>query len=561
MADTNDFLAKLFASQKPPVPLRDPSVPVTKAQENDEFAESPEDNMPALEEPVLGQMPKPDLAKREEILGNYKSFKPDEDELQQHLDKMGNNDNSRIDREIASSDFDQKAMESLPEMIQSSPQAALLSDFQRLKNAQDKQLQDQKNIRLRAAARGFADSVAAGHGANIDDEKEFVNREMKFAAQPVQDIMTQMKLGGSDANDPNSDVSKFAREQAVNVMARLNPKINREEYLKKFEGMSAAQLEKLGFKGSGNVGTIRPFTPTDRTTMNGEPIKFDPNTGQWLAGNAGRPIGDNEAVPRDIARKLDQSGNYGYVTPKGAIEVGTSKTAQKVPAPQVDEDTGEALPTQVKEGDINQINPKIYKENFLKAREDLMHDKDIEQARKVNQNATNILSKVNALEPGKPVDSGIAEALAAQAGSISVGGGRLAEGVIKEFGGAGGIENTIKRYTTKMINGQMTPEDIKFFRDFALKMQTAAAQDAQDKSQIYIDRVKSLPGFEGSIDNQNAAKLLNLDNLMKNTYVDKYNQMQTDSKKGEVKRLDPKTGRTAVFNAKTKQFLRWDDGK
>lgn len=418
---------------------------------------------------------------------------------------------------------------------------------------------------LFGAGAKVAQGLASRYGANIGDAQDLVknlkeqNQQLPKNIEEAQTI-NQMAVMA----DPNSDISKFSRDRAIDMLGRLNPNMSEEQknQLKNtLSTMSASDLEKIGFKGAASgLGTIRPFMNTDRVTKEGHPVKFDPNSGTYYDGITNRPISNNESIPRDIARKLEQTGNYGYITPQGAVEIKPSGSIGK--PLQTNEQKLENKPTDVTETDLNKINPKFYKDNFLKVRSELQNDKDIESARKMSSNVTNILTKLNALDPKNPkVDSGIKEALAAQAGSISVGGGRLAEGVIKEFGGAGGIQARMSRYLDENFKGQMSPEDIKFFKDFSLKMAKAAQQDALDKSQIYMDQVKSFPGFEGAIDDANAAKLLHVDSLMKNTTLDKYykNQQEKAQKTIIKKGYNPKTNQTQfIYSDGTKEIK---DGK
>lgn len=491
--------------------------------------------------------------------------------------------NAQLDNEFAQSDAMQKPELALPEpppMMESPPNAApqpeaaalampppaepmmaaispekldaneerkkryekILEDYRKFSKKDLSDLQQERKDALLSsgmlqAGSQIAQAFAAGHGGKIGSNEEGVKLVQGMGAQKVADYKEQQanleeRLKGlkteSDAStemqkaDKNSDISKFARQQAVNAMMRLSGSQDpaaRDAYLQKFEGMSALDLEKVGFKGLSGMGTIRPYIATDRTTMGGHPVKFDPNTGTYIDGLTNQSIAAGEMIPRDIARINRQTENYGYVTPTGMHDVGASTVSAQP-------DASGKIPD-VTDADINKVNPKVYKEVLLKVRKDFEKDPNIMNARKMNANTTNILTKLDSLDPSNPkIDAGLKEALAAQAGSISVGGGRLAEGVIKEFGGAGGLQNKINRYVSEKGPGVMTPEDVKFFRTFAIKMQKAASQDAQDAAGLYVGQIQQMP-IGREISEDNAAKLLNLDKVMKNTTVQKYKEMKT----------------------------------
>lgn len=467
----------------------------------------------------------------------------------------------------------------------------ILDLYRSLKPAQEKERNDMGNIGILAGANQIAQGFARGHGGDIGAGESGIKALQDQAKMPVGHIKQQLdsaKESMSTAKqafdyqetqkmaDPTSDISKFYQEQAKAALKRLNPDAQME-----FDGISANQMMKNPMikalfsqqphvNGFGQFIDAKTGHPLVSRSMMGQVEVVDTITGQKVDPNVAvvRPIGYNDPT----------TGNRGYLTANGMIIPGQQTPQQ--PMPLKDAITGEISkaqpPTMVNEETLNKLNPKIYEKSFLKTREDLMHDKDIEKARSLNANVTNILNKLNVLDPNNPkVDAGLKEALAAQAGSISVGGGRLAEGVIKEFQGSGGLINKIKRYASEKGPGYMSPEDIKFFRDFALKLQKAAAQDAVDKSQTYVDRVKAMP-FGTSIDDANARKLLNLGSLMQNSTVDQYKKMQAqkasksalpgtssapDSKLGpnEVARRDPKSGRNVIYDATTKQPLRWAD--
>ncbi len=456
----------------------------------------------------------------------------------------------------------------------------ILNLYRSLKPAQEKEKADLANVGIQTGANQIAQGLARGYGADIGAGDAGIKALQEQAKLPVANIKQQIDTAKEAMGtaktafdyqetqkmaDPKSDISKFYQEQAKAALKKLNPDSEMD-----FSGISANQMMK---------NPMIKALMSQQPHINGFGQFIDAKTGHPLVSRSamgqvevidtitGQKVDQNTLVARPIGYQDPTSGLRGNLTAQGMYIPGQGPaTQQSAPVPLKDAITGEIQkaqpPTAVDELQLNKMNPKIYKESFLKTREDLMHDKEIEQARKVNSNVTNILTKLNALDPNDPkVDAGIKEALAAQAASISVGGGRLAEGVIHEFQGSGGLMNKIKRYVDEKGPGYMSPEDVDFFKKFAIKMQKAVTQDAIDKSQTYVDRVKAMP-FGVSIDDANARKLLNLGSLMQNTTADTYNQMHSNKSKlgpNEIMRKDTKSGRNVIYDADTKKPLRWAD--
>lgn len=450
----------------------------------------------------------------------------------------------------------------------------ILNLYRSLKPAQEKERQDLSNVGIQTGANQIAQGIARGYGADIGAGDAGIKALQDQAKIPVANIKQQIDTakeamstakGAFDYQetqkmaDPQSDISKFYQEQAKAALKKINPDSDIN-----FDGISANQMMKNPMikslfsqqpktQGFGLFVDAKTNHPLVSRSVGGNVEVIDAITGKLVDSNT------QVSTPRS---KIDPTtGNLGYF---GGLDAGMLTPGQNQPKTQK---LGEALkageippaaePTNISETDLNKLNPKIYKESFLKTREDLMHDKDIERARTVNSNVTNILTKLSSLDPNNPkVDAGIKEALAAQAASVSVGGGRLAEGVIKEFGGAGGLMAKMHRYIDEKGPGYMSPEDMDFFKNFALKMQKAVSQDAIDKSQIYVDRIKAAP-FGTPIDDSNARKLLNLGSLMQNTTVDKYNQMkaQKSAPAGMVTIKGPSGQTVQMDSEKAKKYL------
>lgn len=144
-----------------------------------------------------------------------------------------------------------------PEKTSSSPQQSLLDQYRQLMKQQQEAKQ---NLNYNMAGNQIAQAIASGYGAKIGDGSEQLNQLRKQTELPMEEFMGQQKVAGLkndlEINDPNSDISAFAREQALQAMQRLNPNMTPEQVEKlkgQFESMTAKQLEQAGFKGLGGM--------------------------------------------------------------------------------------------------------------------------------------------------------------------------------------------------------------------------------------------------------------------------------------------------------------------
>lgn len=545
MANTQDILSKILGSQQlPPVPLRnDYQAPA------DEFAESPEDNMPALEggEPTRpgALASQADIAKMAQYpLSPAEQRGPatapaDTSELEQHLASMDKNGANRLDGEISDSDAMQSPFGDTADRmpaeatLANNPQAQTLSTYQQLKNAQEAERKQMSNIGVLGGVNKVLQGLATNYGGKIDANEAGIKQLQDQAKQPANDLLERYKLGGDEANDPNSDISKFARTQAVNVMSTRAGKVDPAEQAKyehAFDNMSAAQLEKLGFKNmiSNRLSAGRQgFTNIRGMLVNGHPLDQEPSTGQYYDGITHQPVDAKKDLITSAVARLDRLDDTYKMTPTNAPLMG-SKVSPVVPSGKtsektVDPETGDE--TEQKEytlDDLNKAQIKNYDKIVVPVMKAVKKDKSVEFARKINNAATLVLKKLEPLDPNDPnpkIDSGVAEALAAQYATMATG-AAPAEGTISHLRGTGGLMNKLDRIVADASQGRMTQADIQFFKSAAYKFAAGANQDAKDASQTYIDNVKqAYPDL--SLSDDNVAKMLGITSLTKNTTVDK----------------------------------------
>lgn len=488
----NDLFKKLMSFQdtRPPVPLMDPNAEDEPKQEDFEVAQEPVQ---------LGQMPKPDLARRQQILDQFKSFrspaveeKPtDESELEQHLNSMDKADNDRVDQEIASADFDQQAMTGSPEMDMSSisPREKVLSDFQRLMQAQKAHQGNLGNLAMLQGANTIAQGFALGRGAKIGNNAEGIAALERASAQAPKDIMDQMKLGGTDMNDPQSDISKFTRAQAYAMLKKIAPN---EDYTGKLDEMSAAQLAKLpGMKNVLGQQGRADWVATDRVLSNGHPVKFNKMTGDYVDGITGEAVNPNDTIVRDIARKDELTGQYGYVSRNGGMQVMPTNynNATVKPKQATVNEEGETVQAEApKYSDFAKAAPKQADE-FRKMQKEF--NQDMKDSRDVATSITNLASKLKP-GPGGKIDSGVLGSVQTQAAKMSGQKGVLTDQDLVKFAGAGGVAAKIERIIDGSFFGEMSESDVKFFKRFSELMSKSLDSDIQNRAQIYKHQARQL---------------------------------------------------------------------
>lgn len=245
MADMNDFLKKLLAGKQSyensPMDLSAPD----EAPINQVVAEPADDTQQVPQEPVdADSMPAED-----DTPASHQPVKLASDSDIAKIQAIPLPENQRSIASTPELPAAQPDQMPVPAATDASPQ---LSKYQQLMDAYKS-----KNNALDWVNIGgkLGQAIAAKGGAKIDDNTGLVNS----LRQGVQDPLTQIKnesIAGSA--DPNSDISKFARERAIDVIQKMNPKANIDDYRNKFSKMSAMDLEKLGFKGISQMG-ITPY--------------------------------------------------------------------------------------------------------------------------------------------------------------------------------------------------------------------------------------------------------------------------------------------------------------
>jgi hypothetical protein len=217
----------------------------------------------------------------------------------------------KIPLAMPSIDNDNQSGLNLDEQISSSTNEPIKSKQQSLLE-QYKQLMDQRTSRnqdlnMQQGANQIAQAIASGYGAKIGDGSELINQMRKQTDMPVEQFMGQDKVMGLkndlEINDANSDISAFARNNAIQAMKRLNPNMTPEQVeqlQEKFSGMTAKQLEQIGFKGIGGMSEYQRLqmdAQRERLNYLGENLEFKKN-------QQGEKISKEDS---DLAQKMQKA--------------------------------------------------------------------------------------------------------------------------------------------------------------------------------------------------------------------------------------------------------------
>lgn len=360
-----DFLKKALTPKAalPPIPMR-LDYPVNASEQED-----PADSLPAIEED--DESPEA-LAAAE---AQYK-LKPgnahavvtpgergpsvedmnaaENSDVDSQIADMEAAGNKRLEQEFTDADTmqsphealgmpgDSQAQEILPQEkrmpavaeVEQSPLArkqSLVSTYQQLINAQNANQGNMRNIGMLGGASKMAQGIATTQGGKIDANEAGMKQLLEQSAQPVSDIKDRIKLGGDEMNSPDSDISKFMREQAYAVLKKISPE---SDYAGKLEGMSAEMLKKIPGLGK----ALESKNAVEKAVgfgqfINGktnEPLYFDQADKKVKNSITGEVVAPGTPIVRPIAL-ANAFGGRDYVNPQGNIEVMSSKRANIAP--------------------------------------------------------------------------------------------------------------------------------------------------------------------------------------------------------------------------------------
>lgn len=355
----------------------------------------------------------------------------------------------------------------VPEVNKLDKWEELLQSVQKLKPAQEQAEKNMRNATLLQAAGQLGQSFATGYGAHIGANEQGVKAAQDMAQAPVREIEQSIKSAkegisseklaneareAKKMSDPQSDISKFYREQAYSALYKLYPD---KQY--DLEQMSAGQLLKSPMLKSLFEGAREKTLQQSQYihSKTGDPLVFNPNSGQYTNALTGELVNSKE-VTRPIAYTDPISGLRAYFGPGGMQVPGLVKP--NAPAPSGTNNNNSAEPTAPQE------RPTVgdYRNNgLIQSKEwDTVVTKDKEGFEKQNGDKLKIISSL------KGVDSLVDEATTNPNAANALGGiiasffepGRLTDEDAKRYVGRLGIENKVKDWINTSSQGVITPE-------------------------------------------------------------------------------------------------------
>jgi hypothetical protein len=352
------------------------------------------------------------------------------------------------------------------------------------------------NLSYGLAANQLAKAIASGYGANIGDGSEVVNMLSKQNQQKVGDYKDRIK---DRADDPNSDISKTYRLVVAKGLKQKYPDLD----LKQLDNMSANELEALAKNqlDSKNRGRGDLFFTTVKDE-NGKDIvaAFDRTTGQQI-----KVLGDKSTADRIFVDT--ETGNkkvYNQVT--GIKDLGTGAPEQ-ITKKTVDENEIKKQQQELKNPLVlKQISPDLYKDLESQKQSFI---KDVKDNREVETSSLLLASKLAPGDNSKEfdkinqqlIDSGFLGGIQTQAAKMAGQKGVLTDQDLVKFAGAGGVGASIQRILNGTFFGNMSENDVQFFKLFANKMQKANLEDINNRSKVFVEDIhnkslKYLPNLQ-----------------------------------------------------------------
>lgn len=432
------------------------------------------------------------------------------------------------------------------------PRESILSQYNELKKLQDNVSENKKGLNYALAGNQIAQAIAYGGGAKIGAGDEVLNQVKKDQDQKIVDYKDRVK-NRMDVAD--SDVAKFYRYKLAKSIKTEDPNAD----ISFLDNMSAHEMEDFLKLQAKNKATGRgDLFFTSIKDENGKDIvaAFSRQTGERV-----RTLGDKSLSDKVIVNpETGQQEIYNQVSGlKGLRDTSlpTTPTATKS-QPSLPTQSPTTPPEAKKPADdimnsptaLAKVNPKLY-EQFKKDQDSFL--KEVKDNRDTATAATTLASK---LKPGPngEIDSGLLGGIQTQAAKMAGQKGVLTDQDLVKFAGAGGVQAKISRIIDGSLFGEMSDDDIKFFKRFASKMQEANASDIDNRSQLIVDNVHNeaknyLPGLTKE---QVKNGWLNVGSVAPASQ-----SAQGADAIGEVKRKTA-DGQIAVFDAKTKKFLRYE---
>lgn len=435
---SNDFLSSLFANKinVPNSPLMTEEEMEAQLRKEDPMAFEPA--VEELEPTKPGPMASPEQSKK------MQSFPKSAAEEQADLDKA-------VQSGVSNSEEIPEIQ--LPEEVAQpkNKYQEILEAYRSLKPKQEEYQGSLNNLAMLQGANQIAQGMARGYGADIGSGEAGIKALKDAAQEPLDSVKRQMSSGKEamaieddiQMQDPDSDVSKFYREQAYAVLKRLNPKAN---YDGKLEGMSASQLQKL--PGMKNLGEASRKTDNRYVTIQ------DPD------GTVRSKLID--MTTGETIKDLGLAG-YAYgsmIDPRTKEAVRVSKSDPRAPAinPRGSAITEEKPAEQGKKLSAYEVKQKLnpYEREIL--------DKEVQQFQNDIKDEKRIISEIGAISDSSLNEAkknpNAAKTIGAQIAKVMQG-SRLTDADVKLYTGQEGVVNIIQDYVTEALSGTISDDKAK----------------------------------------------------------------------------------------------------
>lgn len=387
------------------------------------------------------------------------------------------------------------------------PRAKLLKQYGDLKKIQSDVKERNNNLNYGLAGNQIAQAIASGYGAKIGDGSEAIKM---LQDQNNQDIKNYHERVKDRMDVPDSDVAKFYRYKLAKSMKDADPKAD----ISMLDGMSATEMEQYAKLTSKNNGRGDLFFTQVMNPKTGKPevVAVDRKSGD-IVKSIGDKIFQDKVVKDPVT---GQNMVYNQLSGKPETMLSPSQegmspiiNANNSGASKPSEETKKIVEEQKNSPTIlNKVNPELYKK-FNDQQKDFL--KTVEDNRNVATAATTLSSKLKPGDNGE-IDSGLLGGIQTQAAKMAGQKGVLTDQDLVKFAGAGGVAAKINRIIDGSLFGQMSDDDVKFFKKFSEKMQDSNATDIKNRAQLMIKNVHNeakdyIPGLK----EENVAKWLNVD--------------------------------------------------
>lgn len=501
-----------------------------------------------------------------------KNFFDDEDEIEVPETEFAPADfdsDAMAEQEFNASKLDEQAMSELeqvaspppviPEMPNVMPASApaspdakpapsWLDAYNKYKEAQASRKTSDALALATLGAGQISQGMAQKYGGKVGNNKEGADAIRAMAEGNVSAAKEDLSLTkDADMNDPKSAVSTLYRQQAYALLKKLDPQ-DKNGLQGNLETMTAEQLQKLpGLKEvmKSSTAAVKTLQQGQFITKTGDPAIFDPNSGKYINAVTGQQVTESGDLYRPVMYN-DAFGNRAVMGPQGNIQVSSSKRGPEQFSkmePKAEAQVAESFSPDAKQREALDEEKKRV-DTMVKA---------------ANGQIGQINGLLKALDTNSKMAKGVAvNALVRAAGET----GPLSESDKAPFQGSSALLDRMNQYLSTNVGSELTAENKSEMKKLIGIYLTTAADT---KNGIYNNSSSSLSKIHNIPPTFTRQALGDLKPMSKPQERILEKEKAKDEKKeklietGEVERLDPKSGKIAIFDNKTKKFLRFKE--